>query len=169
MSTTVYTNARIIDPSRNLDEHGTLIVKDGLIVASGADANGQGIPEGAEIIDLNGHLIIPGLVDSRVFIGEPGTEHRETIASASQAAAAGGVTSMIMMPDTDPVIDNVALVGFVKQTARNTAIVNVYPAAAITKGLAGIEMTEMGLLRDAGAVAPGPAVAILPLRFAGVP
>lgn len=153
MSTTVYTNARIIDPSRNLDEHGTLIVKDGLIVASGADANGQGIPEGAEIIDLNGHLIIPGLVDSRVFIGEPGTEHRETIASASQAAAAGGVTSMIMMPDTDPVIDNVALVGFVKQTARNTAIVNVYPAAAITKGLAGIEMTEMGLLRDAGAVA----------------
>lgn len=153
MSTTVYTNARIIDPSRNLDENGTLIVKNGIIIASGADANGQGVPEGAEVIDLNGNLLIPGLVDSRVFIGEPGAEHRETIASASQAAAAGGVTSMIMMPDTDPVIDNVALVAFVKQTARHSAIVNVHPAAAITKGLAGTEMTEMGLLREAGAVA----------------
>lgn len=153
MSTTVYTNARIIDPSRNLDETGTLIVQDGIIVASGADTNNQGTPEGAEIIDLNGNVLIPGLVDSRVFIGEPGTEHRETIASASQAAAAGGVTSMIMMPDTDPVIDNVALVEFVKRTARDTAIVNVYPAAAITRGLLGEEMTEMGLLREAGAVA----------------
>lgn len=153
MSTTVYTNARIIDPSRNLDENGTLIVQDGIIIASGADANNRGTPEGAEIIDLNGNVLIPGLVDSRVFIGEPGTEHRETIASASQAAAAGGVTSMIMMPDTDPVIDNVALVEFVKRTARDTAIVNVHPAAAITRGLLGEEMTEMGLLREAGAVA----------------
>lgn len=153
MSTTVYINARIIDPSRNLDETGTLIVQDGIIIASGADANNQGTPEGAEIIDLNGNVLIPGLVDSRVFIGEPGTEHRETIASASQAAAAGGVTSMIMMPDTDPVIDNVALVEFVKRTARDTAIVNVHPAAAITRGLLGEEMTEMGLLREAGAVA----------------
>lgn len=153
MSTTVYTNARIIDPSRNLDENGTLIVQDGIIIASGADTNNQGTPEGAEIIDLNGNVLIPGLVDSRVFIGEPGTEHRETIASASQAAAAGGVTSMIMMPDTDPVIDNVALVEFVKRTARDTAIVNVHPAAAITRGLLGEEMTEMGLLREAGAVA----------------
>ncbi|MBX8801875.1 dihydroorotase [Ochrobactrum sp. MR28] len=153
MNTTVYTNARIIDPSRSLDENGTLIVANGIIVASGADANHQGAPEGAEVIDLNGNVLIPGLVDSRVFIGEPGTEHRETIASASQAAAAGGVTSMIMMPDTDPVIDNVALVEFVKRTARDTAIVNVHPAAAITRGLLGEEMTEMGLLREAGAVA----------------
>ena len=153
MNTTVYTNARIIDPSRSLDENGTLIVANGIIVASGADANHQGAPEGAEVIDLNGNVLIPGLVDSRVFIGEPGTEHRETIASASQAAAAGGVTSMIMMPDTDPVIDNVALVEFVKRTARDSAIVNVHPAAAITRGLLGEEMTEMGLLREAGAVA----------------
>lgn len=153
MRITVYTNARIIDPSRNMDENGTLIVQDGIIVASGADANNQGTPEGAEVIDLNGNALIPGLVDSRVFIGEPGTEHRETIASASQAAAAGGVTSMIMMPDTDPVIDNVALVEFVKRTARDTAIVNVHPAAAVTKGLLGVEMTEMGLLREAGAIA----------------
>ncbi|MDT9071268.1 hypothetical protein RSW38_24355, partial [Escherichia coli] len=87
-----------------------------------------GAPEGAEIIDLNGKAVLPGLVDARVFVGEPGAGHRETIASASRAAAAGGVTSIIMMPDTDPVIDDVALVEFVKRTARDTAVVNVHPA-----------------------------------------
>ncbi len=92
-------------------------------------------------------------MDGRVFIGEPGAEHRETIASASLAAAAGGVTSLVMMPDTDPVIDDIALVEFVMRTARETASVNVFPAAAITKRLAGQEMTEFGLLREAGAVA----------------
>jgi len=153
MSAVVFENARIVDPSRGLDEIGTVIVKDGRILASGADARGQGAPEGAERLDLSGKAIIPGLVDSRVFIGEPGAEHRETIASASRAAAAGGVTSIIMMPDTDPVIDDVALVEFVKRTARDTAVVNVHPAAAITKGLHGEEMTEVGLLKEAGAVA----------------
>ena len=108
---------------------------------------------GAEIVDCAGKTVLPGLVDARVFIGEPGGEHRETIASASLAAAAGGVTSMVMMPDTDPVIDNVALVEFMLRTARDTAMVNVYPAAAITKGFDGREMTEFGLLREAGAVA----------------
>jgi dihydroorotase len=153
MSTTVLQNARIVDPSRNLDELGTLIVRNDKIAASGADARNQGVPEGATVIDCQGKAVLPGLVDARVFIGEPGAEHRETIASASHAAAAGGVTSMIMMPDTDPVIDNVALVEFVMRTARDTAVVNVYPAAAVTKGLHGEEMTEIGLLREAGAVA----------------
>ncbi|RCS21991.1 dihydroorotase [Phyllobacterium salinisoli] len=153
MSAVVFENARIVDPSRGLDETGTVIVSDGKIVAAGADARNQGLPEGAQRFDLGGKTIIPGLVDSRVFIGEPGAEHRETIASASRAAAAGGVTSIIMMPDTDPVIDDVALVEFVKRAARDTAIVNVHPAAAITKGLRGEEMTEVGLLREAGAVA----------------
>lgn len=153
MSATVFENARIVDPSRGLDEIGTVIVKDGVILAAGADARNQGAPEDAKRIDLTGKTIIPGLVDARVFVGEPGEEHRETIASASRAAAAGGVTSIIMMPDTDPVIDSVALVEFVKRTARDTAIVNVHPAAAITKGLHGEEMTEVGLLREAGAVA----------------
>jgi dihydroorotase len=96
---------------------------------------------------------MPGLVDARVFVGEPGAEHRETIASASRAAAAGGVTSFVMMPDTDPVIDDIALVEFVLRTARDTALVNVFPAAALTKGLEGREMTEFGLLKEAGAVA----------------
>lgn len=153
MSTTIFSHARIVDPSRGLDETGSVVVQDGKIAAAGKEALNQGAPEGATVIDCTGKTIIPGLIDSRVFIGEPGGEHRETIASASQAAAAGGVTSVVMMPDTDPVIDNVALVEFVLRTARDTACVNIFPAAAITKGLEGREMTEFGLLREAGAVA----------------
>ncbi len=153
MSTTVFERARIVDPSRGIDEIGTVIVEGKKIVAAGKAASNQGAPAGATVIDCAGKAIIPGLIDARVFIGEPGGEHRETIASASVAAAAGGVTSVVMMPDTDPVIDNVALVEFVLRTARDTAIVNIFPAAAITKGLAGHEMTEFGLLREAGAVA----------------
>lgn len=153
MSVTVFHNARIVDPSRNLDETGTVIIDGTTIVAAGASARNQGTPDGATVIDCTGRAILPGLIDARVHIGEPGAEHRETIASASIAAAAGGVTSMIMMPDTDPVIDDVALVEFVLRTARDTAIVNVFPAAAITRGLNGHEMTEFGLLREAGAVA----------------
>jgi dihydroorotase len=150
----VLKNVRIVDPSRTLDEVGTIIVgQDGLIVASGGDAQNQGGPEGAEIRDCRGLTAVPGLVDARVFVGEPGSEHRETIASASRAAAAGGITSFIMMPETDPVIDDIALVEFVKKTARDTASVNVYPAAALTKGMTSAEMTEMGLLQQAGAVA----------------
>ncbi len=150
----VLKNVRIVDPSRTLVEVGTIIVgHDGLIVASGADAQNQGAPEGAEIRDAQGLTAVPGLVDARVFVGEPGAEHRETIASASRAAAAGGITSFIMMPETDPVIDDIALVEFVKKTARDTADVNVYPAAALTKGMTSAEMTEMGLLQQAGAVA----------------
>lgn len=153
MSTTIFSHARIVDPSRGLDETGSVVVQDGKIAAAGKEALNQGAPEGATVIDCTGKTIIPGLIDSRVFIGEPGGEHRETIASASQSAAAGGVTSVVMMPDTDPVIDNVALVEFVLRTARDTACVNIFPAAAITKGLEGREMTEFGLLREAGAVA----------------
>ena len=153
MSITVFQNARIVDPSRSLDETGTVIIDGAKIVAAGADARNQGVPDGADVIDCTGRTIMPGLVDARVHIGEPGAEHRETIASASVAAAAGGVTSIVMMPDTDPVIDDVALVEFVLRTARDTAIVNVFPAAAITRGLEGREMTEFGLLRQAGAVA----------------
>jgi len=153
MSTTVFERARVIDPSRGIDEVGAVIVTDGKIAAAGKAALNQGTPQGADIIDCSGKAIIPGLVDGRVFIGEPGGEHRETIASASVAAAAGGVTSIVMMPDTNPVIDNVALVEFVLRTARDTASVNIFPAAAITKGLDGQEMTEFGLLREAGAVA----------------
>lgn len=153
MTVTVFERARIVDPSRGIDEVGTIIVEGNRIAAAGKAAHNQGAPEGAKVIDCAGKAILPGLIDGRVFIGEPGGEHRETIASASIAAAAGGVTSIVMMPDTDPVIDNVALVEFVLRTAKDTASVNVYPAAAITKCLAGREMTEFGLLREAGSVA----------------
>lgn len=151
---TVLKNVRIVDPSRNLDEVGTIVIgADGTILAAGKDAQNQGASEGATVRDAKGLIATPGLVDARVFVGEPGAEHRETIESASRAAAAGGVTSMIVMPDTDPVIDDIALVEFVKKTARDKALVNIYPAAALTKGLRGEEMTEFGMLKEAGAVA----------------
>ncbi|HEV7307700.1 dihydroorotase [Ensifer sp.] len=149
----VLKNLRIIDPSRNLDEVGTIIVgNDGRILAAGADAQNQGVPDGAFVKDCAGLTAVPGLVDARVFVGEPGSEHRETFESASRAAASGGVTTFIAMPDTDPVIDDIALVEYVKKTAHDKALVNVHPAAALTKDLAGEEMTEFGLLREAGAV-----------------
>jgi dihydroorotase len=154
MSHTVLQNLRIIDPSRNLDETGTIVIgDDGRILAAGSQAQNQGTPDGATVRDCKGLVATPGLVDARVYVGEPGAEHRETIESASRAAAAGGVTSFIMMPDTDPVLDDIALVEFVQKTARDKAIVNVHPAAALTKGLAGHEMTEIGLLQQSGAVA----------------
>ena len=92
-------------------------------------------PAGAEVIDCRGAIVAPGLVDMRVFVGEPGAEHRETFASAGQAAAAGGVTSIVTMPDTDPVIDDVALVDFIGRRARDETAIRVHPMAAITKGL----------------------------------
>ncbi|MCG6115797.1 MAG: dihydroorotase [Mesorhizobium sp.] len=153
MTVLVFEKARIVDPSRGLDEVGTVIVENGRLKAAGADALNQGHPGGATVRDCSGLTLMPGLVDAHVHVGEPGAEHRETIASASQAAAAGGVTSIVTMPDTDPVIDDVALVEFVLRSARDTALVNVHPAAAITKGLHGLEMTEFALLKGAGAVA----------------
>lgn len=150
--TTVLRQARIVDPSRNLDEVGTIVIREGKIAAAGRNALNQGVPEGARVVDCAGLVAAPGLVDSLVFTGEPGAEHRETIASASRAAAAGGVTSVIMMPDTDPVIDDIALVEFVLKTARDKADIHVHPAAALTRGLKGEEMTEFGLLKEAGAV-----------------
>lgn len=152
MTRLVLKNARIVDPSRNLDSIGTIIVEDGVILAAGPEALNQGTPEGAEVIDCNGLVATPGLVDAHVFVGEPGAEHTETIRSASLAAAAGGVTSFVMMPDTHPPIDDIALVEFVLKTARDNAVVNIYPAAALTKGLQGTEMTEIGLLKMEGAV-----------------
>ncbi|BDA84482.1 dihydroorotase [Aureimonas sp. SA4125] len=146
----VFDGIHIVDPDRGIDTTGTIIVIDGNIAAAGAEALGQGHPEGAEVVDGRGLAALPGLIDARVFIGEPGGEHRETIRSASRAAAAGGVTSILTMPDTDPVVDHVALAEFVMRTARETADINVFPAAALTRGLLGQEMTEIGLLGAAG-------------------
>ncbi len=146
-------NARILDPARELDFPGDLLLAEGMIREAKKGIGAAGVPEGTEVIDCRGRVVAPGLIDMRAFIGEPGAGHRETLASASQAAAAGGVTTIICQPDTSPAIDDPATVDFVLRRARDTAIVHVHPMAAITKRLAGEEMTEIGLLKAAGAVA----------------
>src|SRR3954447_6923030 len=146
-------NARIVDPSRDLDFPGDLLIADGVIREAKRGIHAAGVPEGTEVIDCDGRLVTPGLVDMRAFIGEPGAEYRETLATATQAAAAAGVTTIVCQPDTDPVIDDPAIVDFVMRRARDTAIVHVLPMGALTKGLAGKELAEIGLLKAAGAVA----------------
>src|SRR5664280_860106 len=146
-------NAQIVDPSRDFDIVGDLLIADGVIREAKMGIGAGGVPEGTDVVDCRGRLVAPGLVDMRAFVGEPGAGHRETLASASQAAAAGGVTTIICQPNTSPVIDDPATVDFVLRRARDTAIVHVHPMAAITKGLEGKEMTEIGLLKAAGAVA----------------
>src|SRR5437868_13405028 len=146
-------NARIVDPSRDLDLLGDLLIADGVIREAKRGIHAAGVPEGTEVFDCDGHLVAPGLVDMRAFIGEPGAEYRETLASASLAAAAGGVTTIVCQPQTSPVIDDPAIVDFVLRRARDTAIVHVQPMAALTKGLGGEEMAEIGLLKAAGAIA----------------
>jgi dihydroorotase len=147
------TNARIVDPSRDLDMAGDVLIADGVIRETKRGIGAAGVPEGTEVIDCKGKVVAPGLVDMRAFVGEPGAEYRETFATASQAAAAGGVTTIVCQPDTNPAIDEPAVVDFVLRRARDTAIVHVHPMAALTKGLKGEEMAEIGLLKAAGAVA----------------
>ncbi|MHC2107955.1 dihydroorotase [Methylobacterium sp.] len=152
MSSILLANATLLDPATGRETRGAVLVRDGRI-ADIAEGAAPGVPAEATRIDCRGRVLTPGLIDMRAFVGEPGAEHRETLASASAAAAAGGVTTLVCMPDTNPVIDGPAIVDFVLRRARDTACVNVLPAAAITKGLAGKEMTEFGLLQEAGAVA----------------
>lgn len=149
---TVFLNARLIDPETERDEPGGLLVKDGVIADLGPHLR-RNAPEGAEVVDCKGHVLCPGIVDAQVFTGEPGGEHRETLKTASQSAAAGGVTTIIVMPDTQPVIDQVALVDFIQRRARDNALVHVHTMAAMTRDLNGEEMTEIGLLKRAGAIA----------------
>ncbi|SEI22215.1 dihydroorotase [Tardiphaga sp. OK245] len=146
-------NAHLIDPSSDLDGVGDVLIADGVIRDAHRGIGAAGVPEGTDIINCVGKVVAPGLVDMRAFVGEPGASHRETFASASRAAAAGGITTIICQPDTSPTIDNSATVDFVLRRARDTAIVNIHPMAALTKGLEGHEMTEIGLLKAAGAVA----------------
>ena len=149
---TAFLNARLIDPASGKDEPGGLLVKGGVIADLGGHLR-RNAPERARVVDCKGHVLCPGLIDMQVFTGEPGQEHRETLKTASQAAAAGGVTTMVVMPDTEPVIDQVALVDFIQRRARDNAVVNVHVMAAMTRGLKGQDMTEIGLLQRAGAIA----------------
>ena len=146
-------NARVVDPSRDLDFDGDVLIAEGVIREARRGIAGAGLPDGTEIVDCRGQVAAPGLVDMRAFVGEPGAEYRETFASASQAAAAGGVTTIVSQPNTSPAIDEPAMVDFVLRRARDTAIVHVHPMAALTRGAKGREMTEIGLLKAAGAVA----------------
>lgn len=147
-----YVNTRLFDPSTGRDEIGGLLVDQGRFLKIGTEVATIQLSQ-AEIIDCKGYLLVPGLIDMQVFTGEPGFEHLETLSSASQAAAAGGVTTIICQPNTQPVIDDVAIVDFIERRARDTATVHVHPMAALTKNLGGEEMSEIGLLKDAGAVA----------------
>jgi dihydroorotase len=148
VSATLFRNARLLDPASGRDETGAILVVDGLIAA----LDGGGAPSGATVIDCGGHCFAPGIVDMRVQLREPGAEHMENMVSASHAAAAGGVTTMAALPNTEPPIDDVALVDFVARRARDIGLVNIHTYAAATKGLKGRELTEMGLLAEAGAL-----------------
>jgi dihydroorotase len=142
-----FTNARLIDPEAGTDEIGSLTVKDGLILARDAKA-----PKGATVIDCGGKCLAPGIVDIGVKIGEPGERHRESFRSAGLAAAAGGVTTIIARPDTTPAIDTPEVLEFVTRRAAESPV-RIRHMAALTKARAGHEMTEIGFLRDAGAIA----------------
>ncbi len=146
-------NARLVDPARESVVRGGLFAKDGVIAGVGPEVTRDQIPEGARLVDCAGDVVAPGLMDMRAYVGEPGAEHRETIASASAAAAAGGVTSLVMRPDTHPPVDDPAVVDFILRRARDDAKVRIFPSAALTKRLEGREIAEIGLLAEAGAVA----------------
>ena len=147
-----FVNARLVDPESGYDGPGCLLVKDGIIAEVIRKKSLAGSIGDAEIIDCGGHMLAPGLVDIRVKTGEPGAEPKETLKSAARAAAAGGVTSIVVQPDTDPAVDDPAVVDFILRRARDIGLVHVYPAGAATKGLAGEQMAEIGLMREAGAV-----------------
>ncbi len=150
---TAYLDARLVDPATGYDGPGELLTQGGLIVDCGPKLFADGIPAECGVIACAGQVLCPGLIDMKVFAGEPGAEHKETLESASLAAAAGGITTIITMPNTDPVIDDISLVEFLKRRARFGALVNVHPMAAATQGLKGLGMSEIGLMRQAGAVA----------------
>jgi dihydroorotase len=146
-------DARLLDPATRRDERGGVLVQDGLIVDVGAQVGRQVLPDGVERVDAGGHCLAPGLIDMRVQLREPGEEHKETIATASAAAAAGGVTSMVCLPNTDPVIDDVAGVEFIARRARETRLSKIYCYGAVTRNLAGKDLVEIGLLSESGALA----------------
>ncbi|HVZ29402.1 MAG TPA: dihydroorotase, partial [Asticcacaulis sp.] len=152
MSDIAFVNARLIDPASDYDGPGSVIVVEGVIADVIKGTNAPTGNAGIQVIDCDGNAVIPGLIDMRVRTGEPGHEPKETLKSASLAAAAGGVTSLVVMPDTDPAIDEPAMVDFILRRARDIELVHVYPAGAATQDLKGQRMAEIGLMSQAGAV-----------------
>ena len=148
-----FLNANIVDPYNSIEEIGGLIIdEEGKIEAIGKKVNKNNIPSREKFIDLKEKYIFPGLVDMRVFVGEPGYEYKENFRTLSNAALAGGVTSVVTMPNTSPIVDNVSIVDFIKRRGRDKSKINIYPTASLTKNLEGTNMTEFGLLQKKGIV-----------------
>ena len=148
-----YINARLMDPASGLDEKGELLTEGEIIADFGAGLFADGVPKDTATVDCQGHCLAPGLVDIRVQLREPGYEHKGTLASDGHSATAGGVTSLVCLPNTKPVIDDMSVVEFVARRARLLGLAKVYPYGAVTKGLEGQELAEMGMLAEAGALA----------------
>ena len=149
-----FINANIIDPKNSINENGGLIInEEGKIEAIGKKVNTNNLPSREKPIDLKGKHILPGLVDMRVFVGEPGYEYKENFRTLSEAALAGGVTSVVTMPNTNPVIDDVSIVDFLKRRGRDKSKINIFPCASLTENLEGKNMTEFGLLQSKGIIA----------------
>jgi dihydroorotase len=146
----LFTNARLVDPASGLDAAGSLLVSRGVITDHGGSL---GVPDGATVVDCGGAVLAPGLIDLRASLGEPGNEYRETIDSAAEAAAAGGITTLCALPDTLTPLDDPALLQFVWRRGEAGGSLSILPYGAATKGCAGKELSEFGLLREAGAVA----------------
>ena len=148
-----FLNGNILDPYNSIEEVGGLIInEEGKIEAIGKKVNKNNIPSREKFIDLNRKYIFPGLVDMRVFVGEPGYEYKENFKTLSNAALSGGVTSVVTMPNTIPVIDNVSIVDFLKRRGRDKSKINIFPTASLTKNLEGTNMTEFGLLQKKGII-----------------
>ena len=146
-------NTRIIDPQNNIDEVGSILINEnGKIKAIGKKITKDNAPKDSEIIDCKNHISIPGIVDMRVFVGEPGFEYKENFRTLSEAALSGGVTSVVTMPNTMPVIDNGSILDFTKRRAKDKSQIKIYPLATLTKNLEGNEMSEFGLLGIIGAI-----------------
>ena len=153
MKDKIFLNARIIDPSQNMDEVGSLILNDkGKVKAIGKNIKKNDASSDCEVIDVKENILIPGLVDMKTFVGEPGFEYKENFRTLSSAALAGGVTSIVTMPNTKPIIDNVSMVDFIIRRGRDKSDVNLFPCASITKQTEGKLMTEFGLLSGRGIV-----------------
>ena len=148
-----FLNAYIVDPKNSIEELGGLIVgEDGKIEAVGKKVNTANIPSREKFVDLKSKYIFPGIVDMRVFVGEPGYEYKENFKTLSKASLSGGVTSVVTMPNTNPVIDNVSIVDFLKRRGRDKSQINIFPTASLTKNIEGNNMTEFGLLQNKGIV-----------------
>ena len=150
MKEKILKNVRIVDPSQKMDEIGNIIIDEkGKIKSTGKKSD---ISKSAEEIDLKGLIAMPGIVDMKAFVGEPGFEYKENFRTLSQAALAGGVTSIVTMPNTKPIIDNVSMVDFIIRRGRDKAKVNLFPCASITRQAEGNQMTEFGLLKARGII-----------------